>query len=98
MNKELISKENAVDIIQQFYNKAEDVPLKFLLSEVRCALLSAPPAPIDYKFDSDYTLACLKRAEQKVYDSAGVPIKITSRHGCWIKIDNHRWKCSICGK
>lgn len=73
INKELISKEKAADIIQQFYNKVEDVPSKFLLSEVRCALLSAPAAIPNYKFDTEYALACLKRAEQRVYESAGVP-------------------------
>lgn len=73
INKELISKENAADIIQQFYNKVEDVPSKFLLSEVRCALLSAPAIVPSCKFDTEYALACLKRAEQRVYDSFGVP-------------------------
>ena len=71
MNKELITKENAVDIIQQFYNKVEDVPSKFLLSEVKCALLSAP-ALIDFKFDKELVLAHLKRLEQEVYNSVGV--------------------------
>lgn len=73
INKELISKEKAADIIQQFYNKVEDVPSKFLLSEVRCALLSAPAAVQNCKFDTEYALACLKRAEQRFYESAGVP-------------------------
>lgn len=73
MNKELITKEKAADIIQQFYNKVEDVPSKFLLSEVRCALLSAPAVIQNCKFDTEYALACLKRAEQRFYESAGVP-------------------------
>ena len=51
LNKELITKETAAEIVQKFYNDTSDVPSKFLLSGVRCALLSAPPAPIDFKFD-----------------------------------------------
>lgn len=73
MNKELITKETAAEIVQKFYNDTSDVPSKFLLSGVRCALLSAPPALIDFKFDTEFALAQLKRLEQEVYNSAGVP-------------------------
>jgi hypothetical protein len=73
LNKELITKETAAEIVQKFYNDTSDVPSKFLLSGVRCALLSAPPALIDFKFDKELVLAHLKRIEQEVYNSAGVP-------------------------
>lgn len=73
MNKELITKETAAEIVQKFYNDTSDIPSKFLLSEVRCALLSAPAIVPSCKFDTEYALACLKRAEQRVYDSFGVP-------------------------
>ena len=40
LNKELITKETAAEIVQKFYNDTSDVPSKFLLSGVRCATFS----------------------------------------------------------
>lgn len=53
-------------------------------------------------YDGCNTVESLKELIDELVSYTQLPTEeipdITSRRGRWVQIDNHRWKCSTCGK
>ena len=95
--------DEVVDLMREYINKLPTENVNELKEEIhdlnnRRHLIWA--LGVDY--DGCNTVESLKDLIDELVSYTQLPREqvpdITSRTGKWIKVDNHRWKCTACGK